>query len=236
MAIFSPRPRSDREHLKFGQDNTAADTTPVYVQVGGKVQSATYSADDFAILNFDTNGNLKTIGTALSSAVDSVKISGDVAHDAVDSGNPVKIGGKAYNQDGTVPGTAVVELDRANFITDLYGRQYVSTEHPNFFSVSTVYTTAQTETQLKAKPGAGLSLYLTDVVLSVGETANTLRLKDGNAGGTNVDIVPPMGFAANGGAVLNLRTPLKLVANSSLAITSTGGGNHSVLISGYVGA
>ena len=43
----------------------------------------------------------------------------DVAHDAADSGNPVKIGGRAAN---ALP-TAVANADRANAITDLFGRQ-----------------------------------------------------------------------------------------------------------------
>lgn len=47
--------------------------------------------------------------------------SGDVAHDAADSGNPMKIGTKAYDLPGTPP-AAVTAGDRANGISDLYGR------------------------------------------------------------------------------------------------------------------
>ena len=61
---------------------------------------------------------------------------GNVAHDTADSGNPIKVGGKAKNQDGTAPGTAVTEDDRADFITDVYGRQFVEISHPNLWDAS----------------------------------------------------------------------------------------------------
>lgn len=54
---------------------------------------------------------------------DSIKkiVSGDIAHDAADSGNPVKVGGKASS---SLP-AAVASGDRTNMTTDLYGRQIV---------------------------------------------------------------------------------------------------------------
>lgn len=52
---------------------------------------------------------------------DIVQVGGDKAHDTVDSGNPVKVGYKAIN---AFP-TAVSSADRANGVSDLYGRQLV---------------------------------------------------------------------------------------------------------------
>jgi hypothetical protein len=49
-------------------------------------------------------------------------VSGDIAHDAADSGNPVKVGLKAVS---ALP-TAVAANDRANGIADLFGRQLVN--------------------------------------------------------------------------------------------------------------
>lgn len=49
---------------------------------------------------------------------------GDVAHDAVDSGNPVKIGGKA----SSAKPTAVANGDRVDAYFDLFGRQHVYDE------------------------------------------------------------------------------------------------------------
>ena len=50
---------------------------------------------------------------------------GNVAHDAADSGNPVKIGGKAVV--GTTPPAVVADADRTNLQTDGAGRVVVTT-------------------------------------------------------------------------------------------------------------
>lgn len=160
-------------------------------------------------------------------------IDGDVAHDSGDSGQPVKIGGKAYNMDGTVPGVAVAEGDRANFICDTYGRQLVETVHPFFGKAAANYAAAQTNTEVVAAPGAGTSLYITDIILST-DTAGSIKLVQDTAAA--VDIVELMYFAANGGMVCNFRTPLKLTAAKNLGITSTIAGNHSITVSYYTAA
>lgn len=53
---------------------------------------------------------------------DSIKkiVSGDIAHDAADSGNPIKIGGRAKT---SIP-VAVADGDRVNAYFDKYGRLY----------------------------------------------------------------------------------------------------------------
>lgn len=63
------------------------------------------------------------LSTALSSVIDSVAAvaSGDVAHDAVDSGNPIKIGGKSSAD----PPAAVATGDRVNASMTNYGAQRV---------------------------------------------------------------------------------------------------------------
>lgn len=156
---------------------------------------------------------------------------GDIASDAADSGNPVKVGAKAVNMDGTTPGTAVAETDRANAICDLYGRLLVDTSHPCFWSAIHDFTEAQTAHEIKATPGAGLSLYLTDIVISNGATAGNVVLLEDTAAAANK--TGTMYFAINGGAALHLKTPIKLTANKNLGITSVTCTTHSVTISGY---
>jgi hypothetical protein len=87
--------------------------------VGQKVSDRSESV----VIASDQTAVPVSLDTALSSAVDSVAavVSGDVAHDAADSGNPVKIGGKA----GAVP-AAVASGDRVNASYDTYGRQRVT--------------------------------------------------------------------------------------------------------------
>jgi hypothetical protein len=156
--------------------------------------------------------------------------SGDVAHDTGDSGNPIKVGGKAVSFDGTVPGTAVAEADRTNFITDLYGRQYVETAHPRYFNARADYGAAQTNATVQAAAGAGLKLYITDIMISNGATAGNITLLDGS-GGT---VIWEIYTAINGGCVANFKTPIVLTANTLLAITSTTVTTHSIAVQGYI--
>jgi len=57
-----------------------------------------------------------------ASAVDALAVGGGTAHDAVDSGNPIKIG---FHVETALP-TAVAANDRANGICDVFGRQLTS--------------------------------------------------------------------------------------------------------------
>jgi hypothetical protein len=158
-----------------------------------------------------------------------VTATGSVAHDAADSGNPVKTGAKAKNFDGTAPGTAVAEDDRVDHIADVYGRPFVETAHPNHWDVSVDYAAAQANATVKAAPGAGLKLYITDILLSNGATAGNVTLLDGSGGTVKWECYP----AVNGGAAPTLRTPIALTANTLLAITSTTVTTHSLTICGY---
>lgn len=163
-------------------------------------------------------------------ASDGASVSGDTAHDTADAGEPVKIGMKAYELDGTAPQTAVAEADRVNAIGDLVGRQYVATEHPRFWHVSADYASAQTNTSVQASPGAGLALYITDIMISNGATAGNITLLNGSGGTVLFEIYP----AVNGGVSLNLKNPIKLSDATALCITSTTVTTHSVFVSGFI--
>lgn len=202
---------------------------PLSTTGGGTEATAlrvTIASDSTGVLSVDDNGGSLTIdGTVTAS-----NTSGDVAHDAVDSGNPVKIGTKAYALDGTEPGTAVAEADRANAISDLYGRPYVEITHPNYWFTSADYAVAQTNASIQAAPGVGKSLYITDITISNGATAGNITLLDGSGGAVKFEIYP----AINGGVAVTLRSPIKLTANTALVITSTTVTTHSVNIGGFI--
>ena len=162
-------------------------------------------------------------------ASDGASVSGDVAHDAADAGEPVKIGGKAYAFDGTAPQTAVAEADRVNAIYDLTGRQYVCDVHPAFWSASVDYESAQTNATVYAAPGAG-SLFITDIIVSNGAVAGNITLLDGSGGAVKFECYPGI----NGGVSHSFKTPIKLTATTLLAITSTTCTTHSVTVSGFI--
>jgi hypothetical protein len=214
--------------------NAVAVTNAPLTSIDGKMVSGTDIGDvtinnaaGAAAVNIQDGGNAITVdGTVTAS-----NAAGDIAHDSADSGNPVKVGGKAVNMDGTVPGTAVAENDRANFITDLYGRQCVETVHPNFWSAAANYGAAQTNQEIVAAPGASLSLYITDVICSNGAAAGNMKFVEDTAAAA--DKIEVLYFAINGGAALHFRTPIKLTANKNFGITSVTCTTHSVTINGY---
>ena len=64
--------------------------------------------------------------TVSGSGATATEVQGNIANDAADSGNPVKVGGKAIS--GTPP--VVTANDRVNAWLDLYGRQVVTLQAP----------------------------------------------------------------------------------------------------------
>jgi hypothetical protein len=102
---------------------------------------------------------------------------GDVAHDAADSGNPIKVGVKAAN---ALP-TAVANADRANAISDLFGRLLVSHIDPAMqVWKSANFTTTQTGGVIWT-PGSGKKVVLTRLVVATyGTTGGRLILYFGS--------------------------------------------------------
>jgi hypothetical protein len=204
----------------------------------GNVDIASIAAGTNAIGKLAANSGVDigdvdvTSITGLTMANGGAQITGDEAHDAADAGAPVKIGMKAKAFDGTAPGTNVAEDDRVDAIATLEGRQLVETTHPNFWSASVDYASAQTNATVKAAPGASLKLYITDILLSNGATAGNVTLLDGSGGTVLWEAYP----AITGGAKDTRKSPIVLTANTLLAITSTTVTTHSLTVSGYIAA
>lgn len=142
------------------------------------------------------------------------------------------IAGVAVATDGTDPTAVSAEGDAASLRTDLNRILLVNQTHPRGFTVSADYASAQTNVSVKAAPGASLSIYITDIQLSNGATAGNVTLLDGSGGTVLYEVYP----AINGGAVLSLRQPIKLTANTALCLTSTTVTTHSIFIGGYIAA
>ncbi len=141
--------------------------------------------------------------------------------------------GIAVETDGTDPTSVSAEGDAAALRTDRNRRLLTNDMHPNSFVLFEDHTTAQTNNQLKAAPGAGLSIYITDVIISNGATAGSLKLVE-DEGGTPVQIGGTVYLAITGGAVMNFKTPKRLTANKSLGFTSATVTTHSIEIHGYI--
>lgn len=98
---------------------------------------------------------------------------GDVAHDAADSGYPVKVGGKATT---TALPTSVASADRTNLVTDRYGRFLpapLGVDQGMVFSVAVEYTTAQTGSVVRT-PTSGNRLVITSFTIGTGATTAAL--------------------------------------------------------------
>lgn len=129
------------------------------------------NASGAAVPVTDNSGSL-TVDNAGTFAVQAAS-AGDTAHDAADSGNPVKVGFKAAN---ALP-TAVANADRANGISDLWGRQLTSHIDPAMQVTKTVnVTTTQTGTDVWS-PTSGKRIAVTDLTISAyGTTAGRVIL------------------------------------------------------------
>lgn len=163
-------------------------------------------------------------------------VTGNVAHDAADSGNPVKIGGRAIAAEIT-PATAA---DRTDFVADLTGKQIVLpyANPENFVSgcISSAMT-GTTSTSLIAAPAAGLRNYITQITVSNSHaTVGTDIIIQDGSGGTTLYVIPAA--AVFGGASITFPVPLRqpTTATAIFCANVTTGSNTKVSASGYKGA
>lgn len=136
--------------------------------------------DNSGNLSIDDGGNSITVdGTVTAS-----NTAGDIAHDGVNSGNPVQIGVEAIAH-GTNPTAVSASGDRTKLYANRAGVLFVMPGHPNVVTIELAFTAAQTDTAI-VTIGAGLKIVVTrcsfvtshantvDVAVRVGfGTANT---------------------------------------------------------------
>jgi hypothetical protein len=92
-------------------------------------------------------------------------------------------------------------------------------------------TAASTAIALISAPGASLSLYITDIVVSNGPTAGQVWF--GESTGSLQIKVQKLFLGANVGASLNFQTPIKLTANTNFGFSSATCTTHSILVNYY---
>ncbi len=180
----------------------------------GNVDIASIAAGDNNIGNVDiVSGTVTTVSTLTG---------GGVAHDSSDSGNPHKIGFKAYSPDGTTPGTAVAEGDRTDAKGDLDGRLYVSTEHPRWGSYHADGSSALTDATVAADPGDGFQVVITNISFSSGAaTAINMFLEEGSTkifGPIYLEAVAGRGFCTPAGFRKHVTASTAVTVTTSAAI------------------
>lgn len=117
-----------------------------------------------------------------------VQAAGDIAHDAADSGSPLKVGGQAR----TTNPTAVADADRSNFITDKLGKQVVvgSIRDLKTTQQTTITSSTSETTVLTAVASTFLDVYGV-IVTNTSATVTKVTFKDATAGTTRFVIEIP---------------------------------------------
>lgn len=221
--------------------NNASGASAVNIQDGGNTitvdgtvgVSGTVTVGSHAVTNAGTfvtqeNGALLTA----AQLIDDTVFADDAAVTLGTSKGNI-FAGVAVQTDGTDPTAVSAEGDAAALRTDMNRILLVNQTHPRGSTVSADYASAQTNVSVIAAPGASLSIYITDIMLSNGATAGNVTLLDGSGGTVKWEAYP----AINGGAVLTgLRQPIKLTANTALCLTSTTVTTHSIFIGYYIAA
>jgi hypothetical protein len=235
--VTTVTPGSGATNLGAAVDSAASATKTGVLAVGIRDDALStltpVDGDYVEGLRVDSRGALwTTLATALSSSTDTVGTDGTIAHDAADSGNPVKIGLKAYSPDGTTPGTAVAEGDRTDAKSDLDGRQYINDEHPRYWSYHADGSTALTDASVAADPGDGFQIVITDIIFSNGAaTAINMFLEEGST-----KILGPIYLEAINGRGFVWKGKKHVTASTAVTVTTSSSTAHAVDILGYIQA
>lgn len=182
-----------------------------------------------AIKSFFTAG----VGSRLD--VNAYGAAGDVASGSADSGNPVKVGGKAVSAEPA----ALTTGQRSNFLTDLVGKlinlPYCNPEQSTSNALGSDLTNT-TPTSLLAAPGAGLRTYITQLFVSNMHASVSTRvdITDGSGGAL---IYTGAAVANGGGYSINFVKPLRQpTTNTAIFIVcGTTGAQVRASIDGYKG-
>lgn len=158
-------------------------------------------------------------------------INGTVAHDGVDSGNPIKLGARARSSSIG----AVAENDRTDLISTLLGKLLTQPYAlPGLLTSGSANSTGTGNTQVIAAPGAGLRIYITTLIVSNmhASVSTKVQIKSATTS-TGYPVIPaPFG---GGGAALSLPAPLRFGVNEAVQFANaTTGADVDVSAIGYV--
>lgn len=159
-----------------------------------------------------TDGDNSTLNTNATGAL-WVCPSGNVAHDAGDSGNPIKMGAKV---ESTPSAQVCADADRTDLIADMDGALLVRTECTigDLLTESVSNTNGTATASAVFTTGAGIRNVICNIIAyNSSATGGTCILTDGS-GGTTLMTVP---LPAGGGCVIPLGgAPIKTTAATAL--------------------
>jgi hypothetical protein len=194
------------------------------VTLAGAVSGTEVQADIVAALPAGTN-NIGDVDVLTMPGV-----VGTIADDATTPGAPVMVGGTAKSPDGTDPGNVSAEDDVVRLITDLNRRLMVGTRHPFSWSYHEDSSSALTDAEVKAAPGAGYQIVLTEIIVSIGAaTAFNFFLEEGAS-----KIFGPHYLEAVNGRGFFWQGEKKVTANTAVTVTTSAAIAHGIDIQGYI--
>ena len=158
---------------------------------------------------------------------------GPAAHDAAAAGNPLLLGAQMETMADSAPGTRSGTDADATKLATTDGALYVIPTGPQTWSYHENSSSALTDTSVHAAPGAGLSLYVTDIICSTGAaTAFNIFFEEGAS-----TVLGPyyLEAIAGRGVAIQFQTPKKITANTALTVTTSAAIAHSIDVQGFVG-
>ena len=205
---FGSRALSDADASNITQINSIAIATGNGV-AGTAVQRVAIASDNSVL---PISGTVSGTGTFISA--------GDIAHDSVDSGNPVKIGGVGRTTDPT----AVGALDRVNTFFDVLGKLVVVMNAPRGRRIrNTITLTLTTETTLLAAAASTFHDLTKVTVSNTSATAVRVDFRDTTAGTIAFSLQVPagqtVGFADSADPVEQTTLNTNWTAQLSAAVT-----------------
>lgn len=206
--------------------------------------SSAGTSGDWATLDCDSSGRLRTIptlntpngDTMVDDTNDAIRVtgvtvqavSGNVAHDSANTQSPVVTGGHASS---SVAGETIVtngDAVRAHYGRD--GVQHVRTGCALEDIVSAVVTsTAGANTSGIAAQGAGVKVYLSQIIVfNNGSSNGSMIITDGSGGTTKLKVP----FPASTGTTISLALPVGFSANTAIFVDPSGSDNIDVTLIG----
>lgn len=154
-----------RQNTAAALSGADADYQPLITDTNGRLHVLEPSAASIATNTSNSATSLATMDDWDNAASDGASVSGDVAHDSADAGEPVKFGAKAKAALSGV--TLVAADDRTDVFADLDGALITRPHCPlGDIVVGNASNTDGTSTEVIAAGGAGIKQYLTSVTLA----------------------------------------------------------------------
>lgn len=209
----------------------AADTkVPLLERPSDGVSTAAVKAASTAAVATDP-----ALVVSVSPNTNTVKVAAQGTTGASTPGSAVLIGAGSTSRGAAPNGTVAGNL--SYLLTDPDQRLMVTVAHPNYFSCSVNAATAATQCQ--AAPAAATFLYITDLVLTNGGTAQTVQLTSGTgtACATGLaNVGPAINMTISGNIFTSFQTPIRIPAASALCCKPSGATAFGCWVSGYISA